>query len=202
MRTRKVHNMGIGLANNGSNKGIRVFEKEKDGRPLLEAVQWIFHHQVQKSTAASQTLDFFQSASGASNLVTNLTTSAQLAKPNEFYMYGVSVTPAYGTPLADLQALYNSSMINFNISGKQYINQRLMYVPSSGLTGFDPAAVIASNLSPMQNSFYSILADGIPQHIVDQEAFGAQIVVAAAGAFSAAFDITYGLHGLLARPIV
>lgn len=212
MQMRKTGNMGIIVGDNGSGKGVRVFEKANDGRALLEAVWWVFHHSISKTTAASQTLDFFQSTAGASNLVTNLTTSSQLAKPNEFYLYGVSVTPDYGTPIADLNLLYNGTIINFTISGKSYLNQRAYLIPASGLSGTASAATTVaattiqtesfSNLAPLQNSYYSILVDGIPQHIVDQEAFTAQLVVTATGVFSGAFNVIYGLHGVLARPIV
>lgn len=194
----------------GSNKLRRQVKREK-GLPLLEAVKWIYHNQQTIASSSTDQVVTFFGGSVSNDLVGNLKTQGQLAKPNEFFLHGISVHVPNNAAIADVENLYNSAVARLRISGKEYVNQKLHFVPSAGgLTGYgygDGAASavtknMVTNCTPSANGYYNLAIGASPLHIVDQESFEAELQLFGASSFSANLNVIFALHGILARAVV
>ncbi|BBM84437.1 hypothetical protein [Candidatus Uabimicrobium amorphum] len=194
-------------------KSLRMLKKDR-GDAILETVKWILHSEAVLGSgtgSGNQNLTFFRSSSGTNDRQTNLKTDGQLAKPNEFFLYGITVFCPNGADVADIANLFNFGVLRFKISGKEYVNARLHYVPpGGGIQGYGYADSVGSpttrdfvtNGVPLPNTYYNVSVMKKPLHIVDQESFEASIDVIGGGDFNTAMPVTYGLHGILARPTV
>lgn len=184
----------------------RIIQDPSKKRPAVELLPWSLYHRQGVAAAGSQTLTFFRNIGGGATLLdTNLTTAGLLPYPQSFDIFGIAIVPAFGVSDADMTNFYNNSVVTFALSNKPYLQIPIMRIPAA--CGFHGVAT-TNNVFQVQNGLpspqntWSMAISGMSLYVPHQQDFAMEIRTFNQVAFTAAFNVTVYMDGVLARPVL
>lgn len=186
----------------------RIMFRKRENEILVDQHAQPIYHRKQIAVDQSQTVSYFRELTvGGSKLDTNLTIGGMLPSPHEFDLWGLSFAVAMGTPIADVQKLYNYSYFTlFLNTDRVFCEAPLHMVPqASGLNGVVATTASDTTYQSLANGtnnpagYFPLNVGNSPLLISEQMSFYVELKIAAPAVFSATFYTWFVMHGILRK---